>query len=471
MKVGGVYFIAFLHSSVFLCLLITLLEQFSLPGKQDFASQPGIADEEDESSGASNGGGRTNGQTDSRSNEDEDSAENPTETTPLRAGEQGYGANDQPTTFASTYRRSVSESREAAADSSKVRSFEPYGNEQAWSGRLSSWTWLLQLLLLAPIHVIILGNLGLTMTTAMSMTGTDGSGLLAPLMGIGVLSILLLLPLTPFIHRVTHHVPLFLMLVFIGTMIYNLVAFPFSINNRFKFTFQQVIDIDQGTNVVGLLGLEEYVRPVAASMPSTAGQRVACDATGAGALKNCQYDGTHVTPDLANGTQLENLVSIEAVRDGARSITVKVDALNTRSCFLDFSSPVYEFSVEGGSKRDERFGTYPREGLKHIQLWRRKWEGGWTVKLEFGDDSSSVSDNGLETIQDEEDALGNNPGDGELRRRASAVAVTARCVWSDANKASTIPALDEVKKYMPSWSIVSKRSIGLVEVKKTIKVA
>lgn len=37
------------------------------------------------------------------------------------------------------------------------------------------------------------------------------------------------------------------------------------------------------------------------------------------------------------------------------------------------------------------------------------------------------------------------------------------CLWSDANTEGVIPALDEVKKFMPVWSAVTKAADGLVE--------
>lgn len=467
MNIGAVYSLAFLHTVVFGAVLISLLEQFALPSKQDFARQ--IGGENDEEEETFDNDNIDPSEHHNENEEDPDITATPTETTPLTAGGNGYGSNEQTTTFASTYRRSVTESRDPV--NTNKRSFPPYENEQAWSGRLPNWTWFIQLLLLGPLYVIVLGNLALVQTTSMAMTGTDGSSLLVPLMGMGVMTILLLLPLTPFIHRVSHHIPMFLLLIFTGTLIYNLTAFPFSVNSRFKFFFQQVIDIDEGTNVVNLLGLEDFVRPVISSLPTPAGQQINCSGSKLRQnLKDCQYDASLLPPDLAKGEKLENLVSIGASKSSdGKSIIVRVDALNTRSCFLDTSSPVLGFEVEGGGKRDERFGSFPREGLKHIQLWRRDWEGGWNVTLQLGEGGLSATQNQVDNagVGDVDDS----PSNGELKLRASdSFAVTARCVWSDANSAKTIPALHEVKQYMPRWAIVTKKSVGLVEVKKTVKV-
>ena len=450
MQIGAFYFLAFFHTAVFLGLLISFLELFALPSKKDLASQLGNDDEAEEESSARDSPADTPAQ------DDEDEAE-ATETTPLRAGEQGYGANGE-TTFASTYRRSVSEAR-ASEDPGK-RTTSPYGREQAWSGRLPVWTWFVQFLLLAPIHVILLGNLGLVQTTSMAQTGTDGSSLFVPLLAIGIISMFLLLPLTPFIHRITHHLPLFLLLVCIGTLIYNLVAFPFSVNYRFKFKFQQVVDLDQGTNQVTLYGLEEYLRPVVGAIPTAAGQHIECTPDVVPNQKTCSYDATPLPPNLANGTKLDDLVSLKAtLAEDGQSVNVVVDALNTRSCYIESSTPIYEFSVEGGSKHDYLHGEMPSDGLTSVQLWRRKWDGPWHVQLRLEREKSEQS-HGQAAPEPEIE---------ELRRSVAGLKLTAQCVWSDANEKHNVPAFHEVVQYMPSWAVVTKRFMGLVAVQKSVR--
>ncbi|PNY26875.1 Peptide hydrolase [Tolypocladium capitatum] len=454
MHIGALYFFAFLHTAVFVSLLISLLEQFALPAKHEFARQLHDAHQDRDSSAVQEGevapiaeGGNDEANADG---EDGDDAASPTETTPLRAGEQGYGSNG-PTTFASTYRRSVAAETPSPPS---MRSYPPYEHEQAWSGRLPTWTWLIQLFLLAPVHVILLGNLGLVQTASMAMTGTDGSSLLAPLMGIGVLSVLLLLPLTPFIHRVSHHVPVFLLLVFTGTLIYNLAAFPFSVNNRFKLRFLQTVDLDKGTNVVALTGLEDFVRPVIAFVPAAAGQEIKCVASEVPGLVDCLYDASSLPPNPADGEKLESLVSVKTAKSSdGRSVNLGIDALNTRMCYIDVSDPVFGFSVEGGGARDDRFGALPADGFQHLQIWRRTWDGHWDVTLQLTDGGRAAAASSASASQE-----------------VKPLEVTVRCAWDDANKAAKIPALHELMKYMPNWAIVTKKTHGLVQVKKTYKV-
>lgn len=486
-KVGSLYSSVFLQSAVFASLLISLLEMFALPGKRDFAQQLHDAHQAQDAQDHGGNGNSSNNRTQQRETNDDDEGRDdpgtPTETTPLRAGEQGYGSGsgDQQTTFASTYRQSVSAS---GPSPTTITHAQPYEREQSWSGRLPQWTWFLQFLLLAPVPVILMGNLGLTAMTSLRMTGTDGSSLLTPLLAFGVITIFLLLPLTPFIHRVTHHIPLFLLLVFVGSLIYNLTAFPFSIESRFKFFFQQVVDLDAGTDVIQLYGLEDFLQPVIASLPSAAGQKIKCDDDGIKlGLQRCEYDASSLTPNLVEGKDLDELITVTVPQSTDSSTAyLTVDALDTRTCTLDLSQPIHGFTVDGASKRDERLGSVPEHGFKNIDLWRRTWDGPWNITLDLGKTTKSIdaystarpAQYGFDVTQEIEASGSPASTEGsdvldELKKRSEPLEVTVTCRWSDANKPSTIPALHELQQFMPSWAAVTKARVGLVDVKKKVK--
>src|SRR5437667_8226428 len=109
----------------------------------------------------------------------------------------------------------------------------------------------------------------------------------------GLISILILAPLGPFLHRFTYHIPLFLLFVFIGTLIYNLVAFPFSANNRLKVYFIQTVDLESGINRVALTGVQPYVRDIIDYIPSASGQEIDCSLAlhGRAGLTTCTWAG------------------------------------------------------------------------------------------------------------------------------------------------------------------------------------
>ena len=458
MHIGGVYSTVFLQSAGFLSLLVSLVELFALLGKQEYAQQlhdahqaRDMPDSHDEGTQADQG---------SPENGDDE----PSETTPLRAGERDYGSADQPT-FANTYRRSVEE--EPPKPAPQVKESRPYTGEQGWSGHLPVWTWFFQLLILVPVPLMLIGNLALVLMSSTNMTGTDGGSLVAPLLNLGMLSILILLPVTPFIHRVTHHVPMVLLLVFVVSFIYNLAAFPFSTNHRMKFNFQQIINLDDQTNRVTLSGIEEYVRQVIDSIPAAAGQDITCEPTFGRDLMDCSYDATSSPPDLVPGKPVEELVTVKTSRsaDGLTAF-VNVEAADTRSCYLNFNQAIYGFSVDGALPRETSFGPMPIDGITEIQLWRRDRERGWNVTVQLNDDGKSTKSVPLLGVADD------SVGDQELKARSSASSldVKVRCAWSDANRPNIIPAFHELRQYMPTWAVVTKKNVGLVEVWKTCKV-
>ena len=69
--------------------------------------------------------------------------------------------------------------------------------------------------------------------------------------------------------------------------------------------------------------------------------------------------------------------------------------------------------------------------MKQLDLWSRRWENTWTVDVDW---SQHLSLSGRVT-----------------------------CLWSDNNQPGLIPALDEIRHYLPSWVAVTKFRDGLVE--------
>lgn len=466
--ISALYSAAILQSAVFVSVLISLLEMFQLPGKHDFAHQLHDAHQARDQSNHEGGNQHQAGEGERSEDTHGDDEPEPTETTPLRAGEQDYGSNDQPT-FANTYRQSVSNPPPTAPTKRRA---QPYEREQSWSGRLPNWTWFVQFILLAPVPIILIGNLGLVAMSAMHMTGTDGSNPLNPLIAIAAVSILILLPIMPFLHRVSHHVPVLLLLVFIATFIYNLAAFPFSVDNRFKFFFIENIDLDKGTNVVTLFGIEDYIRPVIASLPAASGQEIKCGTDERYAIANCSYDASTLPPHLVKQQRLEDLLNVTVPKGlNGSTVSIVVDALDTRICTIDASRPVFGFSVEGGSARESRYGSVPNGGFQSIQLWRRSWDKPWNVTIDLVGESKSLP---------EQKAVKEDGSDfptlvlDELKPRWSVanepLELKISCSYSDVNEPNTVPAFHELRRYMPPWAVVSKRRVGLVEVTRTYEI-
>jgi len=146
----------------------------------------------------------------------------------------------------------------------------PFGEKQAWSGHLPNWLWSLELLCFVSI-IILINQVGLLLTSSLHKTPAHGSPVLFIYMCTAILSVLLLLPVSPFIHRVPSQIPTSLLFIFIGTLLYNLMAFPFSEQNSLKVYFVQQVDLEFGISKVFLRGRVGYVQQIIADIPSAVG--------------------------------------------------------------------------------------------------------------------------------------------------------------------------------------------------------
>ncbi|PWY76326.1 hypothetical protein BO70DRAFT_388646 [Aspergillus heteromorphus CBS 117.55] len=465
---AGGYFVFFFFSGTFVATWISYLELFSLPRKSDYALQCAPVSRRASSYGGSRLGTASGEEHDGAvhdGDEDDDEEDEPTESTSLLGG-------GQRTTFAN-YVRVTGDNHNHADGSDIDEDPNVYKYEQRWSAGLPKWTWVLQFLLIAPLVLIMVGPLALLLTSALHQTAQDGSSPLFVYTAVAALSTLLLTPLLPFIHRHTYHIPLFLLLVFAGTLIYNLVAFPFSPSNRLKLFFLQEIDLTSGANSVSLSGVQPYVLDAASTLPSAAGQDITCvDHTARGT--KCSWTGLAprvITDNDDPNTPLSNWLNYTITKSKSspskgektgkpNSARITLSGRNTRACKLLFDSPVSSFEVLG-SAYDPRFPSSSPLGTKEIRLWSREWENEWTVDVSWSDadeSEESVADGSVAEREDEE-------REGKITLTGHAV-----CLWSDHNQVGAIPALDEVKQFGPVWVAVSKAADGLVEGRKRFSV-
>ena len=444
------YLTVFYFACIFLATTIAFLEQFSLPRKSAYADEmEGIMSAEHPIE-RSRPGSIASARLMAPSEEEDVPDNNP---------EAGEG-NDEPTETTSllrgggprTFKKShTSPQRPAAEDDDSPEAKhqrQVYGLEQPWSHALPSSLWLLEFLVLAPFPLIILGQVSLLATTATNQTLADGNSPLFLYIGIAILSVLLFAPLGPFLHRYTYHIPLFLMLVFAGTTIYNLTAFPFSANNRLKLYFVQEVDLDSGINTVSLTGIDPRTGPflndAIASLPSSAGQTPSCTPSKRRRdLTECSWPGlpprvvpnTH--PDVPPEIGYADWLTFNASRaaDGAPSARFQVSGLETRACKILFNRPISDFTVAGADEHS-RFRKVSEHGASELRWWSRTWEKELDVTVRW-------------------DAGDGEEGDGMDGRVV--------CLWSDANESGVIPALDEARRFAPTWVAIANAGQGLVE--------
>lgn len=448
-KLAGGYLMVFCFACIFLATTIAFLEQFSLPRKSAYADEIEGTTSAEHPIARSRPGSISSArlmapseEEDAPDNNPEVDEEDPTETTSLLRG-------GGPRTFKKSH---TSPHRPAAEDDDSPKAKHQrhvYGLEQPWSHALPSSLWLLEFLVLAPFPLIIFGQVSLLFTTATNQTLADGNSPLFLYIGIAVLSVLLFAPLGPFLHRYTYHIPLFLVLVFAGTTIYNLTAFPFSANNRLKLYFVQEVDLDSGINRVSLTGIDPktgpFLKDAIASLPSSAGQTPSCTPSKRRRdLTECSWHGlpprvvpnTH--PDVPPEIGYADWLTFNATRapDGATSARFQVSGLETRACKILFNRPISDFTVAGADEHS-RFRKVSEHGATELRWWTRTWEKELdvTVRWDAGD--------------------GGEEGDGLDGRVV--------CLWSDANESGVIPALDEARRFAPTWVAISNAGQGLVE--------
>ena len=434
------YFIVWYFLVISLATFISFLEQFRLETKQAYAARH--QEEANEHLGEARGSGNRRPGSNAGSNrlslpagtDDEgveEDGEEATESTSLLR-------TPKTTTFAN-YTSSIHDHDRDTDSSIETKHPSAYEYEQDWSRYLPSWLWIVQFLIVAPITVLIVGQIGLQLVTASYQTLADGSSPLVVYLIIAVFSVLILAPIAPFLHRLTYHVPTFLLLVAVGTLVYNLIAFPFSSNNRLKLYFVQRVDLDTDLNEVGLSGIEgSYLEDVVHSLPSAAGRNVSKHESSRRDLVEYVWEG--IPPRFGYNSWLSfNATRLNSTNE-ARFI---IRGLNTRNCKLLFDEPISDFNVHG-SAVDPRFTKMPDSGSKEIRLWTRRYGDTLTVDAKW-----AVS---------EEKHVG--------RERRSGKVV---CLWNDDGHGH-IEALEEVRRFAPTWVAVANLGNGLVEASKAFTV-
>lgn len=439
---AGGYYVMFAFTGTFFALLISYIELFFLPKKSAYAAHfdQTTATSHDREPSSRPLSGATNGtRSEERPAEDDDA----TETTSLLRNDRtsfrrNYGSRQQ----------SISDGTETDEQHAPPDLGSPYEGEQEWSGKLPSWLWFFQFLLTVPMTLILVGQIALILTSATYQTPADGNSTLLIYILFAALTAILAVPAGPFLHRFTYHIPTFLFFICIGTVIYNLVAFPFSREHKLKVYFQQQVDLDTGANTVSLTGVDGYVQDIIKGIPSAQGKDLECTAPDVATRKEltkCSWAGlrANVVPSLSpygNNTKPKSWLDYEVQKSNkSNEATIRVVGQNSRACKLTFDTPVVDLAVaDVGAVSDPRFNVTGQHGTRELRLWHREWSQPWNVSVSWNNDAN--------------------------------VKFSGRvvCLWSDAN-AGDIPAFDEVQHYLPVWAIATKIADGLVEGTKRFK--
>ena len=171
LQIASGYFVVIYNASVFVALLISHLELFALPTKTAYVEHvAGVDDENERRSGRRPSQSSRSLLSESRAGEGRSRASRgaednePTENTSLLRGSDSRGGD----TFSRFGKRRHPDTDGSLDERDDKLLVKAYGDEQAWSSSLPQWTWIIQFLVLAPINIIILGQISLLLTTGLS---------------------------------------------------------------------------------------------------------------------------------------------------------------------------------------------------------------------------------------------------------------------------------------------------------------
>ncbi|KAG8872471.1 hypothetical protein FRB98_009577, partial [Tulasnella sp. 332] len=485
-KLGGGYFITFFHMGNLTALLLALVEMLCARRVKVAGSSSNNAARGRSQSGPHNGHNNNGNNYSATSNTPEDTQN---------------GIRNEPVATAEREEEAHAEGHnhdDEAHATERTPLIPPEADDppQPVTGvKDSHWTtplWGVEFIVAAVFPVLLIFQLAFTILEGLSGTLADGNNPLTVYLITAFFSILVVMPLAPFMHKIQKMVPVALLFVLVISVVYNAFSFPFSPGTPLKVYFQQTMDLDAGAlgqnSTVRLVGVKEYLRDhIVPSIPSgwdatkRGNDSVTCGSAGERkvGLVECTYEGLmpKVAPEVNRdftvvlsrrsrwkeppvqgpipgvpkpptqtppgkgkdttkppaSTPPKELLSFTAKRvdDSTGRITIK--GANSRACRIYFDHPVTSVRVVGGNTKLQTGYTMPPDGINEVRLWSRTWDRTFEVDVGW-----------------------------EGKVRSEVVSGRVACEWAEM-RAERIPALDEIVSFLPTWAVVSKLNDGLVE--------
>lgn len=286
----------------------------------------------------------------------------------------------------------------------------------------------------------------------------------------------LVLPLSPFMSKLQRSpvLSLFILLLFIFSILYSWITFPFSSSAPLRVLFQQRVEIDLGLDILhsgvndtyssqrmitSLVGHPLYLpnSAIISNLPSAKAVDCKLHSTRSG-LTLCEWDsgsGMHPAPGGWDNDKAVEYFDASVIRTGPSSARIAVKGRNTRSCRVYFDSqPIFEYAVrssDGVGEKGMQLGyEVGKEGAKELILFSRTWDKEFVVDVEWGSGGESSSLEGRIACEWAEYASGRvDHGSGS---------------GLGYYYGGKIPAFEEVLRFLPEWAVSSKQDDGLVEV-------
>ncbi|TCD67779.1 hypothetical protein EIP91_011965 [Steccherinum ochraceum] len=328
--------------------------------------------------------------------------------------------------------------------------------------------WIAQMLVVIPIPALLKFQLLVLLVHSLGNTMVDGSSPVIVYGAISLLSILIMLNIMPFAHRLHQGLTWMVLIVFVLSLLFSWAAFPFTPDAPLKLFFQQRLELDLSSSHGSvtraqtlLTGPEVFVdQHIIPYLPSSSGKPIVCetDRKLRKGLRTCKWDsrsllpspGGHAASDLApnsllassRATRASDWIHTTFRRHEGKNATISVRGTNTRACSLTFDRPISAYHVHGSSGVMQAGYEVPPEGVKLLPLWSREWEKEFVVDVQWTGPDETME--GRVACNWVEYASG-----------------TAGSEW--VRVGGQIPALEEVMRFLPLWAIPTKWTVGLVE--------
>ena len=395
--------------------------------------------------------------------------------------------------------------------------------------------WISEVMLSLPIPAVLLGALAFLWTGAMPQTVVDGGwvgtgectslrandwltlafAVYAPL---SMLSVLILIPLSPFAHKLHRSLTLFVFVVFAAATAYAWLIWPFDSDGaRCKMFFSSRVELanlsfsagglaqSQGSAnelyrpavvraITELTGVVPYVERVVKELPSSwrskdvhcednllrNGQRTCSwevdqsllPAPSDPSYLRCTTKDNHTTFDRCEDIQKEMgpkpaWIYFNGTRIDGSSARFVVYGTNTRACRIHLDGLDIkryrvlssESSSPGARKEKTDWHEYEIPGgvsVREVRLWSREWERIFHVEVEW-EENGKV------------DEIGGSVSCSWAEHQGGWITGVAHGLhdgpksYADENMGARIPALEEALTFVPEWATLTKLRDGLVD--------
>lgn len=252
-------------------------------------------------------------------------------------------------------------------------------------------------------------------------------------------SLLLVLPVAPFAHKLPVTFFAVLAVAGIATAAYNTLEFPFTPDAAYKAAFWQTADLQAGNSTITLRGVRPYLQQVLREVPTVEYDDITWGKWAIPGVNTANFPA--LVPRSVPHVNMAKWMDIQVEKTGLSSVLVRISGQETRSCRLSFQGG-YNVSqaLVRGSNRDG-YEMPSRVPVTQIDLWSRTWNATWEVEVEL------MAMNSLDTA---------------VHQMAEVLRGKASCIWSDRTD-GRIPALDELYVFLPTWATLTAGRSGLVE--------